>query len=91
MQRDTLAATNEGHPAKYSVTRQLQQSLWWPDMTGDIKEYAASCLACSSADSRNYQTLMEEGKARLGPCVNYSADFEEPVAGKHYLHVLIEN
>ena len=91
LQRDTLAAIHEGHPAKDSMTTQLAQSVWLPGMTRDIKEYAASCLACSSSKSWNYQPSTEERKTPLGPCVSYSANFKVSIAGKYYSHILIEN
>ena len=73
------------------MTRHLRQSVWRPGMTRDIKEYADSCLTCSSAESRNYPSPVEEQMTPIGPWVDCSADVKGPVAEKYYLHVLIDN
>ena len=91
LRSDTLAAAHEGHPAKDSMTRQLRQTVWWPGMTKDIKQYCATCLGCSAAEGRTHPPPMIERETPIGPWVNCSADFKGPIAGKYYFHVLIDN
>ena len=91
LQPNDLAAAHEGYPEKDSMTRQLRESVWWLCMTGDIKEYAHSCLALSSAESWNYPPPLEERKTPIGPWVDCSADVRGPVAGKYYLDDSLDN
>ena len=88
---DVLGAAHEGHAARDSMTRQLRQTVWWPGITRDIREYTASCLGCAAAENRNYPPPMIERETPIGPWIDCSADFKGPIAGKYYFHVLIDN
>ena len=88
---EVLAAAHEEHPAKDSMTRQLEQTVWWPGMVSDIQTYSNTCLGCTSAENRNYPPPMIKRKTPGGPWIDCSADFKGPIAGKYYFHLLIDN
>jgi len=73
------------------MTRQLRQSVWWPGMSNDIRDYTASCLGCASAVSKNYPPPMMTRPTPIGPWIDCSAVFKGPIAGQYYFHLLIDN
>ena len=39
---DILELAHEGHPAEQSMLQQLRQTLWWPNISKDVKEFVQS-------------------------------------------------
>ena len=46
LRADVMAVTHEGHPDVFYMLTQLRETVWWPGLTVDIKEYAATCQGC---------------------------------------------
>ena len=88
---DILGAAHKGHPARDAMMRQLRQTVWWPGISRDVKDYTGSCLGCTAAENKNCTPPMIERETPIGPWVDCSADFKGPIAGKYYFHVLIDN
>lgn len=66
---------------KYSMTRLLRQSAWWPGINSSIKEYCNSCKGCSSAETRNCPPPKIERETSISSWIDISADFKGPVQG----------
>jgi len=71
--------------------RQLRQTVWWPGISRDVKEYTASCLGCTAAENKNGTPPIIERETSIGPWLDCSADFKGPNYWKDYFHVLIDN
>ena len=43
---DVLLAAHHCHRGRDSMMKQLCQSVWWPNISGDVKEFVKSCKPC---------------------------------------------
>ena len=69
----------------------LRQTLWWPSIAKDVKEFVQSCVGCAAALPRNTPPTMKVRETPDRPWQHCSADYKGPIAGKYYFHVLIDN
>ena len=88
---EILELAHEGHPAEQSMLQQLRQTLWWPNISKDVKEFVQSCGGCAAALPRNTPPTMKIRETPDRPWQHCSADYKGPIAGKYYFHVLIDN
>ena len=83
---DILEIAHEGHPAEASMLQQLRQTLWWPSIAKDVKEFVQSCVGCAAALPRNTPPTMKVRETPDRPWQHCSADYKGPIAGKYYCH-----
>ena len=72
------------------MLRQLRESVWWPGMAKDVKEYVKSCLSCAASVPTTITPPMTARATPDSPWQEISVDFKGPIQG-YYLHVAIDN
>ena len=89
---DILEIAHEGHPAEISMLQQLRQTLGWPNMSRNVKDFVQTCnTGCAAALPRNTPPTLRTRETPDRPWQSCSADYKGPIAGKFYFHVLIDN
>lgn len=49
LQTETLQKIHQGHQGIHKCHQQVSSSVWWPDVTKDIKDLVKSCHNCQKA------------------------------------------
>ena len=87
---DILEAAHEGCPGGDAMLRQLRMDVWWPGMDKDVKKFTRTCLACSAAVPTTHTPPMAVRETPNRVWSEVQVDFKGPVAGRYYLHVVID-
>ena len=88
---DVLDAAHQGHPGRDGMLRQLCQSVWWPGISKDVKEFVETCKSCSASTTQSIQAPMEVRQTPEYVWQDVSVDYKGPIGGDYYLHVMICN
>ena len=87
-----LELAHRGHPGQTAMLTQLRPMVWWPQMTEDVRVFVETCnVGCGAAVGRLSPPTMEIRDTPKCVWQHLSTDYNGPIAGKYYLHVLIDN
>ena len=68
----------------------LRETCWFPSMHKMVSEYVKSCIPCAAAVPNTRPVPLKPQYLPELPWQKLHADFKGPIAGKYYLHVLID-
>ena len=67
LRADVMAVAHEGHPGVVSMLMQLRETVWWPGLMVDVKEYVATCQGCVVATAGTDTPTMTERVGKILP------------------------
>jgi len=90
LQIDAISLAHEGHQYIDKTLQLLRKSCWFPKMRTLVNDYISTCLACHAASPHNPPVPLEPNILPERAWQNVHADFKGSIAGKYYLHIVID-
>ena len=81
---------HEGHQYTTKTLQLLRETCWFPKMHTLVADYVATCLPCHASSHHNPPVPLEPNLLPKGPWQDLHADFKGPIAGKYYVHIVID-
>ena len=90
LQTDIIGLAHEGHQYAEKTLQLLRQTCWFPGMRKQVLSYVESCLPCNTGRAHTPTVPLEPNLLPDRPWQRLHADFNGPIEGKYYLHVIID-
>ena len=90
LQERVIEGAHEGHQHNIKTLQLLRETSWFPKMRSMIDDYVGSCISCAASSHHNPPVPLEPNLLPEGPWLNLHADFKGPIAGKYYIHAVID-
>ena len=90
LQAEVIQIAHEGHLGQDKTLGMLRQTVWFPNMSGLVKEFVRTCKPCLAAQPRTDMEPLKPTLLPQGPWQHLHCDFKGPVGGSWYLHIVID-
>ena len=90
LQAEVIQLAHEGHLGQEKTLGMLRQTVWFPNISGLVKEFVQTCKPCLAAQPRTGTEPLKPTMLPQGPWQHLHCDFKGPVGGSWYLHIVID-
>ena len=90
LQAEVIGLSHEPHMGIDKTVNFLRETCWFPSMHKMVSDYVKSCIPCAASVPNTRPVPLKPQYLPERPWQKLHADFKGPIAGKYYLHVLID-
>ena len=87
---DIIGLAHEGHQHAEKTLKLLRQACWFPGMRKQVLRFVESCFPCSASQAHTPSIPVEPNLLLDRPWQRLHVDFNFPIEGKYYLHVITD-